>query len=216
MLMSKIIIMDIPSMTNGIIKMIDKNCRVKYVNECLDVIQIKNICKLYDTREQAIKDVSLSEIDISSPEFEKMDKKYKKMQIENILKSNRFVKKYSFFIKIIYSSLKLDVNIFNIKDDVVTLKNNYQLIKSLERKKKQIIMEHISILKMHHKKISQIMGPEYEKYCENCIAKIKIIDRIISLLNKLIHHEVLKNTDNLLTLILPYFYVYTDFIEEYN
>nr|AEX62968.1 hypothetical protein mv_R764 [Moumouvirus Monve] len=45
---------------------------------------------------------------------------------------------------------------------------------------------------------------------------IRIIDKIMSSINKLMDSEVLEKTDTLLSLILPYFFTYTEYIEEYN
>jgi hypothetical protein len=208
--------MEVSRMACGIIKMIDDIYDENSCNDCLDILQIRNICKLYSAKIHGTKNVTLSEISISSPEFEKIHKVESKKRIEDVLKTNEFIKKYSFFIKTIYVSLKVGVEIFNTKNGIITLKNNHQFIRSLENKKKQIIMEHISILKMHYKNISQKIGLEYERYYEKYLSKIKIIDRVSELLNKSIQLGIMERTDNLLTLILPYFYVYTDFIEEYN
>jgi hypothetical protein len=209
--------MELSRMAMGIIKIIDKQYNEYIDDECLDIIQIRNICNLYKTKPNSNnRSISLSEINFSSPEFKKISTKIQKKNQADILKSDEFNKKYSFFIRTIYACLKTDVELFNINDNFMTLKNNYQLIKSLESKKKQFITEHLAILKVHYKNTSQKIGPDYETYFNNYITKIKIIDKIIMFINKLIKGNVFEKTDNLLTLILPYFYTYTEFIEEYN
>jgi len=209
--------MEISRMSIGIIKNIDRMYSKFLDDECLDIIQIKNICNLYKIKPGTINNsISLSEINFSSPEFKKIYSKTNKKHQADILKSNEFVKKYAFFIRILYACLKIDIELFNTGDDILTLKNNYQLIKSLESKKKQLIAEHVSILKNQHKNISQKIDSTYETFYETYIMKIKIIDKILGSINKLIKFGVLEKTDNLLTLILPYFYTYTEFIEEYN
>lgn len=207
--------MELSRMSMGIIKIINKQY-IDYIDdECLDIIQIKNICNLYKTKSNSNNSVTLSEINFSSPDFKKMTNKKNKTQ-SNILKSNEFIKKYAYFVRILYASLKIDINLFNIDGDTVILKNNYQFIKTLESKKKHFIGEHLNILKSQYKNISQKIDSDYENYYENYIMKIKIIDKIIGSMHKLIKFGIFDKTDNLLTLILPYFYTYTEFIEEYN
>lgn len=247
--------MEISHMAIGIIKIIDSRYNEHIDEECIDIMQIKNICNLYKTKPKTeskdtpdsgkspisagrgnsarntfeksstgefshmsneIENTSLGEIIFSSPEFKKISGKTNKKNQSDILKSNEFMKKYIFFIKILYVCLKIQVDLFDINENIITLKNNYQLLKTLEIKKKQLIMDHIDILKIQHKNISQKIGLEYETYQHNYIIKIKIIDKILYSINKLIKSNIFEKTDNLLTLILPYFYTYTEFIEEYN
>lgn len=208
--------MDVSKMSLNIIKMIDEKYDKKYTNEeCLDIRQIKDICNLYKTKQNNINSINLSEIQLSTPDFKKNNKINKKNRIDT-LKSPEFLKKYTFFVKIMYSCLKMNVELFDLNNDALTLKNNYHIIKSLELEKKKLITEHVEILKVQYKNISQIITTTYENYYKKYITKIKIIDRIIYSINKIIKAEICDNTDNLLTLILPYFYTYTEFIEEYN
>lgn len=207
--------MELSRMSTSIIKIIDKQYSEYIVDDCLDIIQIKNICNLYKVKSNSNNSVSLSEINFSSPEFKKINNKPRKKNQANILKSEEFIKKYAFFIRIIYTCLKMDINLFDINDNIVTLKNNYQLIKALEFKKKQYIAEHLAVLKNQYKNISHKLNPDYENYFNNYIMKIRIIDKICAFINKLIKSGILEKTDNLLTLILPYFYTYAEFIEEY-
>jgi hypothetical protein len=203
--------------STGIKKIINKQYDQYIDDECIDLVHIINICDLYKIKNDANNSVSISEINFSSPNFQKMpNKKNKKKDQTHLLKSPEFNKRYRFFIRIIYACLKINIVIFNTDDNILTLKNNYQLIKSLELKKKQLIAEHINTLKLQHKNISEKVDVEYESYYSKYITKIKIIDLIMKHINKLINNNILDKTDNLLTLILPYFYTYTEFIEEYN
>jgi hypothetical protein len=206
--------MELSRMSLSIIKMIDNQYGEFIDDECLDMIQIKNICNIYKVKSTNLNSVALNEINFSSPEFKKMPQN--KIQT-NILTSTEFQKKYSFFIRIIYSSLKMNITIFDITDNIVTMKNNYQLIKSLEVKKKNLISEHVTILKNQHKNSTQQLNfLDYENYLKDYLVKLKIIDKIIELVRKLINNDIVEKTDNLLSLILPYFYTYAKYIEEYN
>lgn len=208
--------MELSRMSMGIIKIIDKQFNEYIDEECLDIIQIKNICNLYKIKSNTENSVTLSEINLSSPDFKKVLTKIQKKNQTDILKTDEFVKKYSFFIRILYACLKINIDLFDITDEILTLKNNYQLMKALETKKKQLITDHLTILKTQHKNITQKIDTDYEDFFSNYIAKIKIIDKITGYVNKLIKSGIFDKTDNLLTLILPYFYTYTEFIEEYN
>lgn len=208
--------MELSRMSLAIIKIIDKQYNEYIDDECLDIIQIRNICNLYKVKTTSNNSVTLSEINLSSPEFKKISNKIQKKNQDDVLKTDEFMKKYSFFIRIIYACLKINIDIFNIDDNILTLKNNHQFIKSLEASKKILIAEHLAILKTQYKNISQKINDEYEIYYRTYLVKIKIIDKIITAINKLIIEEVFDKTDNLLTLILPYFYTYMEFIEEYN
>ncbi|BCS83010.1 hypothetical protein QLL95_gp1113 [Cotonvirus japonicus] len=207
--------MELARVSINIIKILNSRYDEYIRNECIDIIQIKSICSLYKTKKPSSDSVSLSDISFSSPEFKKYTEKTNKNYM-NVITTQEFIKKYSFFVKIIYACLKLDIGLFNIDKDILILKNNYQLIKTLEIKKKQLLFEHINILKNQCRNITENIGDEYDNYLENYLTKIKIIDKIYTLLNKLIKQNILENRDNMLSLILPYFYTYPEYIEEYQ
>lgn len=210
--------MELSHMSIGITKMIKEKYNEYIDDDCLDIVQIGNICNLYKTKSsKARNSISLSEITFSTPDFQKtkIDLKKIKKQLD-ILKTKEFQKKYAFFIRIIYSSLKIGVEIFDISDMTVSLKNNYRLIKSIEQCKKKLIEEHVNILKNHYKNISVAIDNNYDDYIKSYLVKVKILDKIIASINKLINGKVFDKTDNLFSLILPYFYTYTEYIEEYN
>jgi len=201
-------------MSLGIVKMIGSKYSKGNIKDCLDITQIMNICKMYKNNTNSNTSVSLNDIDFSSLEFEK---KIKSKNADNILESKEFKKKYAFFIKIIYACLKMDVDIFDIYKGVTVLKNNYALIKSVDIRKKGLIGNHMDTLKSQQKlSMHKINASYYETFIPEYIAKMKILDKIIESVNKLINADIIDNTDNLFTLILPYFYTYTKYIEEYN
>jgi|SRR5579872_7062278 len=198
-----------------------KILKEKYANlvkdECMDLLQIINICTLYKTK-STDNEITLQDIQFSSsPEFVKVIPKiHKKKKQEEILQSTEFKQKYDFFIRIIFSCLKMDIEIFDMTKNFVTLKNNYKLMKSMEHRKKKLIEGHYLILKEQYKNITKKLDMEYELYVSEYILKIKIIDKMIGSINRLIQTEVFEKTDNLFSLVIPYFYTYVGIIEEYN
>lgn len=189
--------------------------------EYLDIKQIKEICGLYEIKKNYNKKISLDDINFSSPEFQGQAEFQRGTANANtkntmdILESEQFYKRYAFYIKTLYACLKLDVDIFDLSDDVLTLKNNYYMIKTLEKKKREIIEDNIKILKVYSKNILKKMDEKYEQYSVTAINKIKLVDKIMKSIKKLIENDVFEKTDNLSSLILPYFYVKAEFIERY-
>jgi hypothetical protein len=218
-------------LSTNIITTLDKTYRKFIKNECMDILQLKNICNLFKNKtNKANEEIPLSDINLSSPTFVNEKTTTKKTQKsakskptpssqltqEEILTSVDFRKRYDFFIRVVYSCLKMDVDIFDIEDDVATLKNNYKLLKSLEMSKKKLIEEHYGLLKAQFKNLGEKLDPEYETYVRTYITKIKIIDKISGSIQKLFESGVFAKTDNLFSLILPFFYSYAEYIEEYN
>ena len=205
-------------MSIGIIKMIDKRFK-SLADNCIDTSRIKNICNIYKPKfgPDDNTSVTLDEIVFSSPEFKKYSNSNKCHKKNNdIVKSPEFKQKYSFFVRVIYACLKIDVEIFDIDDNDISLKNNYRLIEALKQKKKQLVTEHIDLLKQLQKNPSKKISGEYEEFSHNFIVKNKILDKILEYINKALKNAIFDNNDNLLSLIIPYFYVHIDFIEEYN
>jgi hypothetical protein len=200
-------------MSSGIIKLLNEKYNKNIIKDCLDITQIISICNLYNNNNSiASTSISLNDIDFSSPVFKKSSKKN-----SNILESKEFKKKYSFFIKIIFACLKTNVEIFDIVNESIIFKNIYALIKSIELTKKKLIMEHIELLKNYHRSITQkIDGTYFDDYIPSFVAKNKVIDKILETIKKLTKEEIISSTDNLFILVLPYFYTYTKYIEEYN
>jgi hypothetical protein len=209
--------MEIRNIAPNIVKILKEKYKILVRDECMDLSQIINICTMYKTKTT---DTELSLCDIqfsSSPEFVKVNPKtHKKKNHEEILQSTEFKQKYDFFIRIIFSCLKMDIEIFDMADNFATLKNNYKLIKSMEHRKKKLIEGHFLILKEQYRNITKKLDIEYETYVSEYILKIKIIDKMIGSVNRLIQTEVFEKTDNLFSLVIPYFYNYVRIIEEYN
>lgn len=199
--------MNLPSMISEIIQIIDQKYDTE--NECFDIDQIKILCKLCKIKNTSESKIDLTDITFSTPDIKKITCKENK-QILVKINTPEFQKIYSLFIKILYSCLKLEVEIFNTdKDNCYTIKNNYQLIRSIELRKKKDILEHIEVLKMNIKKISSSDTIMYEKHVNDHLVKMKILNKLIGWIS------VFEKNNNLFSLILPYFYKYTQYIEEY-
>lgn len=199
--------MNLPSMISDIIQTVNQ----KYgdENECFDITQIKIFCKLCKTKNTTKSAIPLSDITFSTPDAKKINYKENKQTLEKI-NTPEFQRVYCLFIKILYSCFKLEVEIFDVnKDNFATIKNNYQLIKSIELCKKKYILEHIEILKSNQKKLSSTDLLVYEDYVAEYLVKMKILNKLIGWIS------ILEKNNNLFSLILPYFYKYTQYIEEY-
>ncbi len=205
-------------MISEITHIIDEKYSKYNEKECLDIVQIKNFCGLYKSKNipnSSNNKMTLSDIDFSSPGIDKIKKNNSKTR-QNISKLNtiEFQKIYSLFIKLLYSCLKLNVDIFNEKSDndniFCTIKNNYQLMKSIDSCKKKFIGEHIDILKNQYKNMSTSDINSYENYIKEYLLKLQIFGRLTGWIN------IFEKNDNLFSLILPYFYTYTEYIEEYT
>lgn len=205
--------MNLSSMISEIVQIIDRT--YTHMDECLDIIQIKTFCKLYKSggtgsKSSSSSKVSLDDIDFSSPDINKIKCKRDKKSTSK-LNTVEFQRVYSLFIKILYSCLKLDIEIFNFdSNNLATIKNNYQLLKSIELSKKKYIGEHIEILKSNQKKLLSTDMTTYEQYIKSdYLVKMKILNKLIGWIS------IFETNDNLFSLILPYFYTYTQYIEEY-
>ncbi len=235
--------MEIKNIATNIVKIIKEKYNTLVKGECMDLLQIINICTLYKTKKidhkvpsghtptsastpastsasgstRLTRQITLHDIHIGSPKFEKVNPKTnKKKKQEEILHSEEFRKKYDFFVRIIFSCLEMDIEIFDMSDEFATLKNNYKLTKSMEYRKKKLIEEHYLILKEQYKYMNKKLDDNYEAYVSEYILKIKIIDKMIGSIDSLIQSKVFERTDNLFSLIIPYFYTYVSIIEEYN
>lgn len=186
----------------------------KNVKDCMDIQRIKTFCSLFKPKSKSnsnsnsnYKNIAIIDIALSSPDISKITKNNQSKN--NKLNSPEFHKIYSFFIKLLYACLKLDIEIFDINDKYCVIKNNYNLIKSIEACRKKIINDHIDILQKQLKKISLSVINEYEIYTIEYVSKLKIFDKLVRWVN------LLEKNDNLFSLILPHFYTYTEYIEEY-
>lgn len=185
-----------------------------YQTDSHDIDQIKKICKIYKISEPP-DDINIRDITFSSPDTTKTSPSSIKKK-SDIFSSKEFLTKYSLFVKIIYTCLKLDVNIFDVDEDSITIKNNYQFMKSLDQKKKEILSAHIDIIKSQIKNISSPITNDYKLYFDEYLTKLKIIENIAYRIKKIISADIVSETDNIMSLILPYFYMQTEYIEVYG
>lgn len=206
--------LEIDSMKKYILAHINKNYKSYIKNDCFDIVQLKNICMLYKLSDNDADSISLDDVNISSPYFNKSSNK--KNRGENIIESNEFKQRYKFFIKIMYALIKLDIEIFDIDDDILTIKNNYNMLKSINESRKFLTSAHITELKKINKYNGQFSDSQFEKSVNSYVKQMKILDKIVTYFNKIINNGIIKKTDSLLTLLLPFFYKYIECIEEYG
>lgn len=205
-------------MSREIINILDKKYKKYLDNDCIDVVQLKNFCYIYINKDEYISSkINLSEVEISSPIFTKT-----KIS-SDFINDDEFKKKYKFFIKILYCCFQIDVEIFDFvkgnkkTNDFLIIKNNYQLLKSILKRKQDLLDEHIDILKIQKKDISVFLDAQsYKEYCTNFISKIEILDTISKYIDKIVYEDVLMKSDNLFSLLLTYFHVQREYIEEYG
>lgn len=202
--------MDDCYMANYIIGTISNDYKTQIEKENVDVIQLISICKLSTKSASTLKNIKLSDIQFSSPDFTRTSKD---SSLTNI-SSPDFKKKHSFIIRVIYSCLKIGVEIFDIINNACIFKNIYWLIKSLEKTKRSIISDQIDFLNDHRKNPKSDFLTKYQKEVNDLITKIKLLDRIVLLLNEIVTLGILDSKDSLISMILPFFY--SKYIEEYN
>jgi hypothetical protein len=133
---------------------------------------------------------------------------------KNFLSSKEFINKYSFFIKVIYACIKLNVKIFN-RINSLTLKNNNELINSFNGTKKILIVSHIKILKAFEKKNNKMTWSEYETIDSDFLKKIRTINNIVDIIKKMVQYKIFSLEDNITKLITPFFIKKEHYIEEY-
>jgi hypothetical protein len=206
--------MDIAHMTQFIKAFINKEYRKFLEDESIDLIRILSICDLYksNTREDhsySKSDDKFDTIIISSPDLHREE-------VYSSLQSKEFKNRYRFFIKILYSFFKIGAEIFDMDDGILILKNNRDTIKSLIALKKALISKHITILTQKYKNPNSKIDDEYNTFLTEFCSKSQIIDLLISRINSIISANVISANDSILSLILPYFYADSDFIEVYG
>lgn len=213
--------MQLSKLSLGIIKLINRKYDNQSISESLDIKTTIDICKIYNDKNENIESISLTDIKLSSPDFikgspqKKLKTKFNSKK-DTAIYSSDFQKKYAFFIRIIYSCLKMNIEIFTETTDSIIIKNNYKLIKTLESKKKELIKKHINVLDAQYKNPTKYIDDNYNLFFTDNNLKINMIDNILKSLRKLINLDIFNESDNLFTLIVPYFYKYTEYIEEYN
>lgn len=201
----------IDSISNDIMTILKSKYR-KYIKlNCTDIIRIIDICKL-NTSESNVKKINLSEIILESPNL--TDVQVEK-QIKNIRKNKSFLKYSDVVLRAIHVCLKLDVEIFEITDDDVLLKNNHRLISSIDNRKKVLIAEHIKQLQTYSKN-SKLVMTNYMSYNNKFICEINLLEQVKKNIENIVSRKICKNSDTVLTLVLPFFYIYQEYIEVYS
>lgn len=216
--------MQLDDMTNEIMTILHNSYHDQLLNS-IDIQQLRNICMLYQNKYLDKIDDSQSTYYQDTERIPKLEtvKSDKKTHLniqsfithKKILSTKEFRKRYTFFIKIIYSCLIVGIDIFDNDGINLMLKSNHYLLRSINKTKKQIIEEQIAILNQL-KRDSSISIKTYENVNAEFILKLKTIDKITAHLDKLIQHQIITPIDNLFHLILPFFYVHLEYIEEYT
>ena len=213
-------------MCASIYKWVCSNCP----DHSTDIMRIKNICELFSGNKNHsspsdANDQNYHDIFIDSPYFES----YQENNID-YLKSEEFLNKYTFFIKVIYFCLKLNINIFsetsnknydkkakqNSNDDrTVIIVSNFNLLKAINLSKRKLISDHIKLLNSHAKLCSKDYTESYVAYVQDYTKKMLTIEKIKRGINSIIDSKIATNSDNLISMLLPYFRAKESFIEEY-
>jgi hypothetical protein len=199
--------MSLPTLANSISDLLNKKYNGK-IETSNDLSRINNLCKLYkdNKKHQEIDDIS-----IDSPSFHSYQEK-----IADALDSPEFTKKYSFFIKVIYACLKIKIPIFDEQDNIIVFLNNQNILKNIELSRKEITNNHINVLRNLRRKTTRELVDEYRDYASEYANKLKIMEQVKYGIQKMITNGVVLASDNLLNLLIPYFYHVEEYIEEYN
>lgn len=200
----------INNISNEIVSIL-KSRYSKYIKmECVDIIRLIDVCKLNITESNG-KNINLSEIILESPDLSSVQVE---KQIKNIRTNKSFLKYSDVALRLVHACLKLNVEIFDITEDNVMLKNNYRLIASIDNRKKALIIDHINQLKKYAKNSKLVMTNYITNSKFN--GEINILEKIKKSINDMILHKTFNNSDNILTLVLPFFYIYQEYIEVYS
>jgi hypothetical protein len=180
----------------------------KYVGcDNIDVEHLVNICSLYKNKDNTPATI----IKVPMPTFTK-DIEIAGTQRE-ILESDEFTKKYSYFVNIIYACLVTDVDIFEENATGVTMKNIYKIRRSIKIEYKKNVQE---MSRTTMKLLQDLQVEDYLDIVNGFTNKITVMNNMLTSLNKIITVGNYSNSDNLFVLILPYFYKYTEYIEIYG
>lgn len=200
--------MDLSTILANIMHVIDD--KYSDVDECVDIEQLRKICSLYNTKKIRKKSGNIEDVEFSTPDYSKIEPKKNSKAKKNVdINTPEFKKVYTLFVKIVYTCFELDIELFDTVNDSFVMKNNYYLLKAIRTAKRGLLVDHMSKLAKDKKKLD-IDIDEYEKYVSLYISKIKICDKLYGWI------DLFEKNDNLFNLILPYFYTYNKYIEEYE
>ncbi len=178
-----------------------------------DLKDLHFLINLYDVSSSDQIDEISSEVDITSP----IDTSGRSQ--DEIIKSSNFIKRYKVFLKIIFSALLINVDIFKIYRDNQVFMNLYDMKNSFLKRKKKILQDVSNNINDNTKVLKDLLEVKYDSYEKiflYSITQIKVIDKVVSIICKIIAMKLLSETDSIISLIMPFFYKYQDFIETYN
>lgn len=133
----------------------------------------------------------------------------------NKKKKKNFSKRRLLTLKILYACLKLDVSIFS--DNILV--NNRTLINLLTKKKREFLLEVNNVITYNTSKMSTLRSvkhKEYQQVFDECILKVRIIDKLMKIIAKLCQKKILRETDTILMLTIPFFFIEKEYIEQYG
>lgn len=191
-----------------------------------DVRRVRDMCQLYlpsdldPDIDTSTSDDSDSRKQISRPGDMFFDSpKFQPYQESNIdsLRSQEFINKHTFFVKVVYVCLQLSISIFaSHKSGALVLLSYRELKVAIYARKKELLGEHIAILKKQHRSPSKDYSSEYNAYCQDFQSRVDTIHKILRAIDDIISKGIATKQDNLLSMLLPYFRAKERFIERYN
>jgi hypothetical protein len=160
---------------------------------------------------------SISQITFSDEMNEIVDTKIPISNINEIIKLKEFKVRYKIFIKIIYCLIKLNISPFAIKKNNIFIKNFQTIRTNLYKERKKMLVWLKEQLDKYISTYKNFDIDEYFNVSQLFTIKIKIIDCVLEILNKLLNKNITKETETPHKLVSPFFYKKdTDYIEVYG
>lgn len=182
--------------------------------ENVDSVDVKNMIKICDILPESNISQDSPDILIDSPQFNSTVKRYCKT--DELLQCPDFLRKYNYVVSLVYAILKLKVPLFEEIGKNVIIKSNREVIKAIEAAKKAQIKSHIMILHTEFNGVKSSFSPGYEKYSNEFIKTVRQLDRVKATMEKLMSQGVWTDGDNVMSLVLPYFYKYLNILERFD
>jgi hypothetical protein len=201
---------DFPNLlTNIDIKQLIEYCKL---SNCIDVKE----CEDNDI-ETLSDEVTISQLTFSDTVDSVNWENIKNTKIMTIIKKKSFINRYTLLIKIIYCLIKIGVSIFRKKNNNIIIKNFRTLKISLDKEKKNTIIWFRNELDDMICNKNKFTFEAYLKNHTTFSIKIKMIDKLINVINTFYEKGILDETDTLYQLISPFFYQYDDdYLEVYE
>ena len=175
--------------------------------EATDIKRMINFCQLYPSNQISQSTSSDAEYLLESPTFQKD---------RGGIRSSEFQNRYNYVIKIVYTMMRLDVPFYRVSGHSTVFCTMYQLDQNISDYKREIVAEHIKVLREQARHAEEDDYTQYCQYNKMYLHALKIAERIRHLIRKALESGVLNKTDNLLTLLIPYFRKKEQYIEEYE